>query len=374
MFLRRVALPALFGFFVGCGDDGGGSTTPPDLSVESDGPHVVGLARVEVTDPARGRTLPVQLWYPAAPGSTAADVPIETLEDDPNRTTYAGLLASADPACPTRTLRAAQGATPDPGAFPLVVVSHCHECTRWSTATVSARLASHGFVVLAMDHVGNTLWDGRAGTGLPLDASTLAIRTGDVDVVLDQLLAGAGPPFSAELRAAIDPSRIGMMGHSFGAVTTGKVAQEDPRIRAALALAAPMENPLLPGVDVAAIAVPVGFLLAQEDNSITELGNGFIRSNFAEATAGAWKAEVADAGHWSVSDLVGVTPGFAPGCGDGTRQTDGAPFTYLPAATGRAITAAYTTAFFRAHLEEDAGARAYLATPRPAGTVTVELK
>lgn len=76
--------------------------------------------------------------------------------------------------------------------------------------------------------------------------------------------------------------------------------------------------------------------------------------------AEAWKIEVADAGHWSVSDLAGLTSMFAPGCGEGIRQTDGADFSYLDPAVGREVTAAYVTAFFRATLEDDAGARAYL--------------
>ena len=84
------------------------------------------------------------------------------------------------------------------------------------------------------------------------------------------------------------------------------------------------------------------------------------------------KLEVADAGHWSVSDLDGLVPAFEKGCGAGTRQTDGEPFTYLDPATGRDITAAYATAFFRATLEDDAGARAYLGRGFPDDLVTVE--
>ena len=131
------------------------------------------------------------------------------------------------------------------------------------------------------------------------------------------------------------------------------VAETDPRVGAGFALAAPMQNPLLPGVTITNIAKPLGFLVAVEDNSITELGNQLIRNNFDAAVGPAWKIEVADAGHWSVSDLVGLVDGFAPGCGAGTRQTDGQPFTYLDAATGRAITAAYATAFFKAYLVDD---------------------
>ena len=62
-------------------------------------------------------------------------------------------------------------------------------------------------------------------------------------------------------------------------------------IGAAFALAAPMENPLLPGVDVAMITEPLGFLVAREDNSITELGNNLIRSNFTEAAHAAGFAD-----------------------------------------------------------------------------------
>ena len=369
MFLRRLVVLALAIVLGGCGDDGGGPE--PDLSVEEAGPNPVGTVGFTLTDAARTRALATQVWYPAATGTAVPGFPIAELEAEPNRTTYATLLAAADPACPTLTALAARDAVPAAGRFPLIAFSHCHECTRFSAATVAERLASHGFVVLAVDHTGNTLWNQQAGHGLPLTTTTLALRVADLRFALDQVLAAAAP-VPAAVAAAIDPEQVGVMGHSFGAVTAGKVAQDDARVDAALALAAPMENPLLAGVTVSAIAKPLGFVVAREDNSITELGNDFIRTNFANAPAAAWKLELADAGHWSVSDLVGVIPGFAPGCLAGTRQTDGQPFTYLPAATGRAITAAYATAFFKSYLQDDDAARAYLTSLRPAGLSTAE--
>ena len=90
-----------------------------------------------------------------------------------------------------------------------------------------------------------------------------------------------------------------------------------------------MENPLIPGVKLSEIAEPLLFLVAREDNSITEFGNKLIRDNYAAATNRAWKLEVADAGHWSVSDLDGLIPAFNKGCGPGTRQDDGSAFEYL---------------------------------------------
>ncbi|MBE7447520.1 MAG: hypothetical protein HS111_01105 [Kofleriaceae bacterium] len=349
----------------GCGED----APAPDLAVEARGPHPVGTRRAVRDDAARGRALTVQVWYPAAAGAAEADVPIAELEAEPARTTYADLLAQADAGCPTRTARVAVDAAPAAGSFPLVAYSHCHECTRLSGLAVAERLASHGFVVVAVDHAGNTLWDRLDGQALPLDASTLALREADLCFALAETRAAS----ELGVGGIVDPERTGVVGHSFGAVTAGLHAQRaGAAVDAAFALAAPMENPLLPGVTITSLAIPLGFLVAREDNSISELGNELIRGNFARATGPAWKLEVADAGHWSVSDLVGLVPAFAAGCGAGTRQTDGQAFTYLDAATGRGLTAAHVTAFFKATLEGDAGAGAYLTAGRPAPVVSAE--
>ncbi|MFN0245960.1 MAG: alpha/beta hydrolase family protein [Kofleriaceae bacterium] len=319
---------------------------PPDMSVEEHGTYSVGTARFT----SDGRTL--QVFYPTDVAET--DVAIESLEDEPRRTDYASLLAAADPACPTRRLSVAADAAPAAGAFPLVVVSHCYTCTRLNLATVSARLASHGFVVLSVDHDGATLWNLLAMNQTGLSSEALDARISDMQAALAADHASL---------ASVDRTRIGSLGHSFGAVTAGKLAQLDERIGATFALAAPIDSPLFPGVALAPI--PMAFFVAREDNSISEFGNNFIRDNFQEAARAAWKLEVTDAGHWTVSDLVGVVDGFAAGCGMDIRQTDDTPFTYLAPATGRAITASYVTAFFRATLDDDAGARGYLARSFP---------
>lgn len=330
-----------------CGDD-------VDRSVEQPGRHAAGTTRFTATDTARGRALVIQAWYPTE--VAPAEAALEALELEPIRAQYAQLLAAA-PSCPARTAMVALDAPPAPGAFPLVLFSHCHGCTRLSSATTAARLATHGFVVLAVEHADNTLWDHLAGRGASLDSAFLEIRAGDLRFVLDRVAAGDAP---AAVTAAADLGRVGVFGHSFGAVTAGRVAQLDDRIAAAAALCAPMENPLIQGVTLAELDQPLLFVIAREDNSITELGNRLARANFVDAPGAAWKLEIPDAGHWSVSDLGGLVDLFAPGCGEALRQTDGTPFTYLDPATGRALAAAYVTAFFRATLTADAGARAYL--------------
>ena len=332
-----------------------GGGTAADLSVEQDGPYQVGATRIDLTDASRGRTLTTELWYPT--DAIAADVPVEMLEIDPHRASYAGLLAAAPADCPTRTAHVAIDAPAKAGPFPLIAFSHCHDCVRFSELTVAQRLASHGFVVVAVDHTTNTIYDHLAGTDVPISSAFLQTRALDVRFAIDQVLAGATPVPAA----SIDATEIGVFGHSYGGVTAGEVAQDDTRVKAALSIASPMDNPLIEGVHIANLHVPLGFLVAVEDNSITEIGNDLIRKqNFAMATTPAWKWEVADAGHWSFSDVDGAADLFMAGCGAATRQTDGTDFTYLDPPTGRAIAAAYTTAFFEATLEGSAGARAYL--------------
>jgi dienelactone hydrolase len=358
---------------LGCGEDDPGV----DTSFEAAGPWPVGHLTLLVTDAARDRDLAIEVWYPA---DESARADAETGEpasaygvDEAQVTAYAGLLETAPAGCPNPRTGSARDATPatpaDGAAWPVVAFSHCHNCVRFSSFSIAERLASHGFVVVAPDHTDNTLFDYLDGTDVELSSDFLPVRAADVSFALDQVLAGEGLP--AALAGALDGDRVGVFGHSFGAVTTGKVLQDDARVSAGLVIAAPMENPFIQGVDLAAISQPVMFIVAQEDNSITELGNDFIRDNFDAASGEAWKLEVADAGHWSFSDLVALNDQFEAGCGDGVRQTDGADFTYLAPATGRAIGAAYVTAFFATTLRGEAGASSYLVSALPAGDVSV---
>jgi dienelactone hydrolase len=162
-----------------------------------------------------------------------------------------------------------------------------------------------------------------------------------------------------------DAERLGVFGHSFGAVTTGAVLQDDPRPRAGVAIAAPVENPVLPGVTVTAIAEPLLLIVAVEDNSITEFGNMAIRQNFMDAVAPVWKLEFADTGHFAYSDLAGLSDYFAAGCGPGVRQTDGTPFEYADPFLVRELAAGRITAFFALHLLGDDDALAQLEAADP---------
>lgn len=343
---------------------------PAPVAFDQPGAHPVGHERFVLEDPARGRSLPVQLWYPAAEGARAAaeaGVPLEELlSEGPPREELKGLIAQAPERCTTRRTRSAPGVEPASGVFPVVVFSHCSGCLRLSSSTVAERLASHGIAVVAPDHPEGTLFDARAGQLAPVNETFLGVRAEDVRVTLDAVLDPANAAIPAPLRGRFDGARVGMMGHSYGAATTGKVLQGDARFKAGFAMAAPPA--FLGGVEMKQLQAPMFLLLAREDNSIGVFGNDLIRANYKDAPGRAWLAEVRDAGHWSFSDICALEPSLQPGCGQGKRQADKSEFTYLDIDTGRSIAASYAAAFFAWTLRQDADAEAFLAA-RPGADV-----
>jgi len=359
---------------------GADSTGASGTDFDAPGPHPVGNVRIVIQDADGGRELPVEIWYPADASAAAdaeAGVPLADFSpDEPEHTQLADLVAAAPPECTRAQTRSAPDALPaDVGPYPLIVFSHCHECTRYSTLTVVERLVSHGFAVAAPDHVGNTLFDGIAGTGVDIGGEFLTVRAADIGRVLDVVLDADATEVPESLRGRFDADTVGMFGHSFGSVTVGRVLQDDDRVQAGVAIAAPVENPLIPGVSIDAIDEPLLLMLAQEDNSIMEVGNNLLRANFEAAAPPVWLVEFQDTGHWSFTDICDIVDGFQPGCGDGIRQTrPGAEFTYLDNDLVRETTARYTTRFFAAHLLGDADADAALDEAAPADVVTVSVR
>lgn len=359
-------------------DDAGPPPPEPAADYFERGPHPVGNVRVTLTDEERGRALPTEIWYPAAE-SARADAergqPLGAFEVEPRAGQLATLVAEADARCLRETTRSAAAPEPaaSPARWPLVVFSHCHVCTRWDLAEVAERLASFGVAVVAPDHEDNTLWDQLAGDAADVGSEFLEVRVADARFVLDAVLAAEDGEL-AGLGGRFDPERVGVMGHSFGAATAGVAAARDDRFRAGLAVAAPI-TALGGGVRAGDVATPFAFLLAQEDNSITEVGNRLIRDEHRRLGAPSLLVEVADAGHWSFSDHAGLIDLFSAGCGEGERQTrPGEPFSYLDNGTARDIAAGIAAAYFAHHLQGDPGGLTPILRGHPSGATTATLR
>jgi len=174
-----------------------------------------------------------------APATYAVGSVEETYVDRSRKTS----ANKAAPELPERTLptlvlypaRGAPGdrtipnAPPAPGPWPLVVFSHGVTGTGPAYATTYRVWASAGYVVIAPSYPLS-----KAGApGGPV-VSDVAAQTHDIAFLIDQLLAAnraTGP-----LEGMIDPGRIGLAGHSLGAITSLGAGYSaccvEPRVRA----------------------------------------------------------------------------------------------------------------------------------------------
>ena len=349
------------------------TNSPPDAGRDFDapGPNVVGSMHTTLHNRDGGRALPVELWYPAvaeARDEAAVGFPLEDFESEPRRAQLASWIQQAPPACTPRLAHSARDAAPSAGgAWPVLRFSHCTGCFRFSMHSLAERLASQGFVVVAPDHVDNTRFDATAA----ISNAFLAVRADDLSSALDALLAPDAGEVPPSLRGRFDPERVAVIGHSFGAVTAGKLVEVDSRVRAAFLIAAPVDSPFLNSGSIARATRPLSWLLALEDNSISYLGNGFIRDNFARAPKPSWLVEVSEAGHWTFTDIAGLGGDFLPGCGSGVRDPDGGAFTYLDNDLGRAIAQRFVTAWAVNTLLAEPGAAEALSEAQPADLVQV---
>jgi predicted dienelactone hydrolase len=257
--------------------------------------YSVGHATAVITDPSRGpdgspstgagRPLYLHVWYPAgvaARGHVAYTWNNPVYNQNPGGAVYPGLPdlpALTFPGSPS--LHAvAEGVPIARGSFPLLMASHGNlvAAAKNMPDTLEA-LASHGYVVVSVEHTGNndafyqaSFVEGTLhlplGPNPSLGADNILQRSKDVSFVLDQVLAGAlDTPTHVALRHAIDADNIGMLGYSLGGETTlatvtgihsaGYPAER--RIKAAFMAAGTNYGLLLDGADYANASIPLMF-------------------------------------------------------------------------------------------------------------------
>jgi len=125
---------------------------------------------------------------------------------------------------------------PGEGSFPLILFSHASGGDRRFQSTfLCEHIASHGYVVAAMDHSETFVPELMRREGETPEQRArrieawIANRVPDVRFMLDDLLR--------ELAHAIDRQRIGLVGHSFGGWTVLATPEVDYRVRSIVALA-----------------------------------------------------------------------------------------------------------------------------------------
>ncbi len=316
------------------------ATEPPlaDFVPLGDGEYAVGVQTIVITDETRDRPLTVEVWFPLAEGTTG----------EPQRYTF----VTGDYYESPRAFSAdASSISPD-GPFPLVVYTHGSGGLRYIHSDYTETLASHGYIVVAADHTGNTAVELVLDT--QDDQTTIAYnRPRDVQVVIDEMLN----PESQEtvgFVGSVDPDRIAVTGHSLGGYATYAVVsgmenaagtlQPDGRIDALIPLAPALgdgnpETSLLTNEQLARIDVPTLVMVGTDDKS-TPVDPNVTRAFEYTTSNPLYRVELVAAEHQSFTDVcdfldflpmlenpteavVDVLEDFAvAGCSEGDMPTD----------------------------------------------------
>jgi dienelactone hydrolase len=203
---------------------------------------------MSIFDAARAdRELPLQIWYPA--DAVAWDA-------EPSFTFTQLVLAAGI------TSTAAKDDLPlDSGVYPLIVFSHGYGGFNIQSLGLMEHLASHGFVVVAPNHTGNTQDDQSS-------PDPEADRYPDVAFVIDEMIAmdlDAGSPFFGH----VDGRNAGVAGHSYGGMTAMFMAAghdgnpPDTRVKAIMPVAASSGN--LTDAEIEGIVIPTLLLVGTLD-------------------------------------------------------------------------------------------------------------
>jgi predicted dienelactone hydrolase len=250
------------------------------VDVHADGPfaaaaRVIRYTKSSVVTPSQHRVLDTVIWYPTAAGARPIDPTYNAVVDAP-------LDHSSGP-------------------YPLLMFSHGSCGIPTQSTFLLPQLASHGFIIAAPPHPGNTLLDfPDCGTGQAQVASAQE-RPEDILFVLNALLGANEDPLSPFF-GAIDANRLGMSGHSFGGFTTYLTAAIEPRFKAAIPMA-PFVGPAAP------LSIPSLTMLGQIDSVVDD---NAIRAAYASGAAPKYLVEIKNAGHFAFSDRCFPLPDCDP--------------------------------------------------------------
>ncbi|MEU4119734.1 acetylhydrolase [Kitasatospora sp. NPDC028055] len=325
------------------------------------GPHRIGTVALHLRDtarpdpfagPGRYRELMASVWYPAR---QAEELPLAPWLSDGALKAYLDDAGYRIPLSAAPLTAARQSAPVHrPGhRLPVVVYSHGAHAHRAVNTVIVQELASHGYVVVTVDHTWDAFTefpDGRVLTPWIEGAPRISPNdcAADARFVLDcveELAAGRNPDVDGKalpegLLGAPYPLDVGMFGWSKGGSATAAVLMADRRVRAGLALDGPMAAIPVTDLDRPFMMITAEFGRDQNPNAVT----------FWNHLRG-WHLNIQADGvrHNSYGDAAVLMPQVAKELGIPDQQLQEMVGT-LPADRSTRIQQSYPLAFFDAHL------------------------
>lgn len=177
------------------------------------GTYAVGVTTITATDPKRlntanfilntERQLVLEVWYPSALPKLA--------EERASVATYKNVTRMQNPfELQGEAYRDAPALSE--GNFPLILLSHGFTGYRTQMFYLGEHLASHGYVVVGIDHTGSTNADIQEESDRAAGfTDTLYNRARDQQFLLDYFADQASP-----VEAIVDTDRAAIIGHSMG--------------------------------------------------------------------------------------------------------------------------------------------------------------
>ena len=257
---------------------------------------------------------------------------------------------------------------------PLLLFSHGLGGSRAGNPYLGEHWSARGYVVVVMQHHGSDegVWRGTrpdrmlAALKRAANLENALLRIADVSVVIDQLgkwNRAADLPEQGALIGRMDLSKIGMSGHSFGAVTTQAVSGQrsllgdarftDRRIKAAVVMSPSAPEMGDPQQILAGVNIPWLVMTGTHDvTPITDVDVESRRAVYAALPPGnKFELVLKDAEHNAFGD----------------RALPGEKLPRNP--NHHRVILALSTAFWDAYLREDIAAKAWLTGPGAASVL-----
>jgi dienelactone hydrolase len=222
----------------------------------------VGVRTIQGLDTVRDRLFPCEIWYPAAAQHSGQDIAPGTQD------TFTVPLPNAH-----RSQMAVRNATAQSGTYPLIIFSHRSYGNRRQSTFLCTHLSSRGYLVAALDHSEIVAAELAGKEGETDEQKTARVeawisnRVPDICFLLDHLLNDT----AWDSVAMPDPTKIGIVGHSFGGWTALAAIEFEQRIGAVVALAPGGSSRPKPGIIPGKLSftwgrdVPTLYLVAEND-------------------------------------------------------------------------------------------------------------